>query len=75
MCGTVNAQTPAWRAGIKIVAIDPSAPFASAIRDVLKGATIVVDHWHLDRLANLMLTQVRQRAARDQHGRRGRKAI
>lgn len=70
----LNAQTPQWRAGIKVVAIDPSAPFASAIRDVLKDATIVVDHWHLDRLANLMLTQVRQRAARDQHGRRGRKS-
>lgn len=69
----LNTQTPQWRAGIKIVAIDPSAPFASAIRDVLKDARIVVDHWHLDRLANLMLTQVRQRSARDQHGRRGRK--
>ncbi len=70
----LGTQTPAWRAGIKIVAIDPSAPFASAIRDVLKHATIVVDHWHVDRLANLMVTRVRQRAARDQHGRRGRKS-
>jgi transposase len=70
----LNTQTPAWRAGIKIVAIDPCAPFASAIRDILPHATIVVDHWHVDRLANLMVTRVRQRAARDQHGRRGRKS-
>lgn len=69
----LNAQTPAWRAGIEIVAIDPSAPFAAAIRDILTHATLVVDHWHVDRLANLMVTRVRQRAAREQHGRRGRK--
>ncbi|MGI8435010.1 MAG: ISL3 family transposase [Nocardioidaceae bacterium] len=30
-----------------------------------------MNHWHLVRLANLMLTMVRQRVAREQHGRRG----
>ena len=32
-----------------------------------------MDHWHLIRLANDMVTEVRQRAARQRHGRRGRK--
>jgi transposase len=35
---------------------------------------IVVDHWHLVRLANQAVTEVRQRVAREQYGRRGRKA-
>jgi transposase len=39
----------------------------------LPQATIVVDHWHLVRLANQMLTEVRQRVAREQLHRRGRK--
>ena len=38
------------------MAVDPSAPFAAALRDVLPHATLVVDHWHLHRLANVMLT-------------------
>ena len=71
--GWLEAQSQQWRDGILVVAIDPSAPFAAAIREHLPNATIVVDHWHIDKLANAMLTQVRQRAARDQHGRRGRK--
>ncbi|MEJ7698106.1 MAG: transposase [Pyrinomonadaceae bacterium] len=57
-----------------MVALDPSAPFAAAIRRLLPQATIVVDHFHLVRLANQMLTEVRQRVAREQLGRRGRKA-
>ncbi len=68
------AQPPAWRAGIEVVALDPSAPFAAAIRRLLPQATIVVDHWHLVRLANQAVTEVRQRIAREQYGRRGRKA-
>jgi transposase len=67
------AQPPAWRAGIEVVALDPSAPFAAAIRRLAPQATLVVDHWHLVRLANQAVTEVRQRVAREQLGRRGRK--
>ncbi len=35
---------------------------------------MVVDHWHLHRLAALMLTEVRQRATRERLGHRGRQA-
>ena len=72
--GWLAAQPAAWRAGIEVVALDPSAPFAAAIRRLLPHATIVVDHWHLVRLANQAVTEVRQRVAREQLGRRGRKA-
>jgi transposase len=46
-------------------------PYASGIRAALPNAVIAVDRWHLVALANQMLTQVRQRATRDQLGRRG----
>lgn len=67
----LGTQSPAFRAGIELVVIDPSAPCASGIRAALPGARIAVDKWHLVALANLMLTQVRQRIARQLHGRRG----
>jgi len=64
-------QTPQFRAGIDLVVIDPSAPYASGIRAALPHARIAVDHWHLVRLANDMLTEVRQRVTRQLHQRRG----
>src|SRR5512135_239247 len=67
------AQPQAWRDRIEVVALDPSAPFA-AVHRLLPAATIVVDHFHLVRLANQVVTEVRQRVARAQLGRRGRKA-
>jgi transposase len=70
--GWLGLQSEQFRDGIEVVAVDPSAPFAAALRDVLPSATLVVDHWHLHRLANLMLTQVRQRVTQQVHGHRGR---
>jgi transposase len=72
--GWLDRQSAQFRAGIEVVAIDPSAPFAAAIRRALPAARLVVDHWHLHRLANLMLTRVRQRVTVQVHGHRGRKA-
>ena len=69
----LSTQPQAWRDGIQVVALDPSAPFAAAIRRLLPQAVIVVDHWHLVRLANQAVTEVRQRVAREQLGRRGRR--
>src|SRR5512142_350567 len=70
----LGAQPQAWRDGIEVVTLDPSAPFAAAVRRLLPPATIVVDHWHLVRLANQMVTEVRQRVAREQLGHRGGQA-
>jgi transposase len=64
-------QTPAFRDAVELVVIDPSAPYASGIRAALPAARIAVDKWHLVRLANDMLTEVRQRVTREQHGHRG----
>jgi transposase len=70
--GWLAAQTREFRAGIAVVVIDPSAPYASGIRAALPDALIAVDHFHLVQLANQMITEVRQRMAREQLGRRGR---
>lgn len=68
-----QARPQAWLDQVQVVAIDPSAAFRAALRQALPHARISVDHWHLIRLANLMVTGVRQRVAREQLGRRGRK--
>ena len=44
--GWLGLQSPEFRAGIEVVAVDPSAPFAAALREVPPHATLVVDHWH-----------------------------
>ena len=71
----LSERTPQFRAGIAYVAIDPAAAYASAIRTpgLLPNATIVVDHFHLVKLANDALTKVRRRVTWDLRDRRGRK--
>ena len=67
------AQPDPWRAGITHVTIDLSASYLRAVTDALPDAVVVADRFHLVRLANDMLTEVRQRATRDVRGHRGRK--
>ncbi len=69
----LSARGQAWRDRVEVVALDPSAPFATAIRRLLPHTTILVDHFHLVRLANQMPTEVRQRVTREHHGRRRRR--
>jgi transposase len=66
------ARSPAWRAAVEVVAIDPSAAFRKALREHLPAAALSVDAFHLVKLANDMLTAVRQRVTREAKGRRGR---
>jgi transposase len=65
-------QSQEFQDAIRIVVIDPSAPYASGIRAALPDAQIAIDKWHLVALANQMVTEVRQRVSRDLLGRRGR---
>jgi transposase len=65
-------RSPAFRAAIQVVALDPSAPYAAAVRRALPHAQIAVDHFHLVALANQAVTRVRQRVTREHLHRRGR---
>ena len=69
--GWIALQSSEFRAAVQVVAIDPSAPYAAGIRRALPQARIVLDHFHLVMLGNAMVTDVRQRALREQQGRRG----
>jgi len=70
----LDARGEGWKSAVQVVAIDPCAAYRAAVERALPHARIVADHFHLVRLANEMVTDVRQRLARDQLGRRGRKA-
>ena len=71
----LQARTPQFREAVEYVAIDPAAVYAAALRTegLLPNATIVVDHFHLVKLANDALSRVRRRATWDLRDRRGRK--
>ncbi len=71
----LSERSEEFRAGVQFVAIDPAAVYATAIRTpgLLPNATIVVDHFHLVKLANDALTKVRRRVTWDLRDRRGRK--
>lgn len=62
-----------WRVGIDHVVIDPYQPYATAVRHELPDARLVVDHFHVIRLANAALDEVRRRVQHDTLGHRGRK--
>jgi transposase len=71
----LSERSAPFREGIEYVAIDPAAAYASAVRTpgLLPNATLVVDHFHLVKLANDALTKVRRRITWDLRERRGRK--
>jgi len=71
----LRERSEEFRAGIEFVAIDPAAVYAAAIRTpgLLPNATLVVDHFHLVKLANDAVTTVRRRVTWDLRDRRGGK--
>jgi transposase len=70
--GWLAARCQTWTDRIEVVAIDPSAAFRRALREQLPHAAVSVDSFHLVKLGNDVVTQVRQRVSRDVKGRRGR---
>jgi transposase len=71
--GWLHARPAAWLARIGTVALDPWRGYASALVAPLGHATVVVDHFHAIRLANLVVDQVRRRTQQATLGHRGRK--
>ena len=73
--GWLSERSQQFCEGIDYVAIDPATVYATAIRTsgLLPNAMIVVDHFHLVRLANDALTKVRRRVTWDLRDRRGRR--
>jgi transposase len=69
--GWLDDRGQDWKDQVVFVAIDPCAVYRSAVANALPHAVIVVDHFHLVRLANQAVTRVRQRVTRQVYGRRG----
>ena len=71
---------PAWLAAVQVVSVDPHEGYRSAVVGAhpatgepspLAGATVVVDPFHIVRLANQAVTAARQRTQRETLERRG----
>lgn len=69
----ISQRPLAWREHVTVAAMDPYQGYALALRRALPHAQIVVDHWHMIRLANQALDEVRRRTQQDTLGHRGRK--
>lgn len=69
----IEAQSAAWRAGVRVVAIDMCTVFKAAVTASLPHAVLAVDLFHVVQLANNAVTEVRRRATVQYRGRRGRK--
>jgi transposase len=69
----LGSKPARWRTGIGHVVIDPYQPYATAVARALPDARLVVDHFHVIRLGNAALDEVRRRIQHTTLGHRGRK--
>ena len=69
----LDQRTGYFRAKVAVAAIDPHAGYQRALRTSLPRATITVDPFHLIKLANACIDDVRRRVQRETLGHRGRK--
>ena len=67
------AQPADWVGGIRVVAVDPHPGYRSAIvrSELLAEVTVVVDAFHIVRLANQAVTKCRQRVQQETFEHRG----
>jgi transposase len=71
--GWLGERDPGWLAAIGVVSLDPHRGYANAVGVHLGHATLVVDHFHVIKLANGVIDEVRRRVQHDTLGHRGRK--
>jgi transposase len=63
----------AWREGVEVVAMDGFTGFKTAATEELPDAVVVMDPFHVVRLAGDALDRCRRRVQQDLHGHRGKK--
>jgi transposase len=63
--GFFEALTPEDRSAIEIVTMDMSQAYQKAVRENLPNATIAFDHFHVAKLANEALNEVRRELVRE----------
>jgi len=62
-----------WRRGVRVVALDLTDTYRAGLAPHLAHATRVADPFHVTRVANRMVDQVRRRVQNETLGHRGRK--
>jgi transposase len=69
----LESKGQVFRSALAVAAIDPHAGYARGLRTSLPEATIVVDRFHLIKLANGAIDDARRRVQRETLGHRGRR--
>jgi transposase len=69
----LDAQSPSFRDGIEVVAMDGFTGFKTAAAEEVPDAVAVMDPFHVVRLAGEALDRCRQRFQQELHGHRGMK--
>jgi len=72
-CAWLNSRSDEWRAQVRWAVLDLSGPWRLAFDTMLPDATQVADPFHLIKLANQRLDEVRRRVQNETMGHRGRK--
>lgn len=62
-----------WPKGVQVVALDLTETYWAGLYPHLAHAPTVVDSFHVSRVANRIVDQVRRRVQQGTHGYRGRK--
>src|SRR5665811_276269 len=74
--GWLERQDPTWRDQVATVALDPHAGYRTAVTDRRVGfdnARLVADCFHVVKLANAAIDDVRRRVQQETTGHRGHK--
>ena len=69
-----SRRSKRWQRGVQVVALDLTDTYRSGLSPHLAHATRVADPFHVTRVANRMVDQVRRRVQNETLGHRGRKA-
>ena len=69
----LQARSPQWRRAVRWAVMDLSGPYRKAFDTALRHARQVADPFHVVRLANQMVDEVRRRVQNDTLGGRGTK--
>jgi len=66
-------RDPGWLSAVERVALDPYRGYYNALIGGLEAPEVVVDAFHIVRLGNVMVDDVRRRVQQEQTGHRGRR--
>lgn len=69
----IEARSQTWRDGVAWAALDLSGPYRKTFTDSLPASVQVADPFHVTKLANEKLDDVRRRVQQETLGHRGRK--